>query len=83
MGGSWTRRCALLAALLACAAAAAATAAAAAASGAAGSRSHSNSWHRPGFCGRMDCPEFTIWQKSPEFQLREYKPGEPLPAAGK
>jgi hypothetical protein len=81
MAGSWARRCALLATLLACAGA---TASAAAASAAASSRpSHNKSWHKPGFCGRMDCPKFTIWQKSPEFQLREYKPGEVLPAAGR
>lgn len=21
-------------------------------------------WHKPGFCGKMDCPRFTVWQAS-------------------
>ena len=29
-----------------------------------------------GFCGRMDCPRYTAWQKSPDFQIREYDEGE-------
>lgn len=33
-------------------------------------------WHKPGYCGHMDCPVFTMQQKSFDFQQRRYKEGE-------
>ena len=71
MAASWTRSRVWLATLLAFAIANATSTATAYSD----HTTASQPWRRPGFCGRMDCPEFTIKQKSPEFQLREYQPG--------
>lgn len=31
-------------------------------------------WHRPGFCGELECPRYTAWQKHWDFSVREYEP---------
>ncbi|GAB4813300.1 hypothetical protein N2152v2_000346 [Parachlorella kessleri] len=31
-------------------------------------------WIPPAFCGEADCPEYTVWQKSHQFEARRYKP---------
>lgn len=41
--------------------------------GGGGDDGHDDDWKKPGFCGRMDCPRFSVRQKHYDFQLREYK----------
>lgn len=31
-------------------------------------------WTPPEFCGSLPCPEYTVWQKRPEFEARRYTP---------
>ncbi|EFN53550.1 hypothetical protein CHLNCDRAFT_136684 [Chlorella variabilis] len=45
----------------------------AAAAGSSDAGSGRGSWRKPGFCGNMDCPEYTVWQKNFDFQVREYR----------
>jgi hypothetical protein len=29
-----------------------------------------------GFCGHLDCPEYSVWQRNFDFEVRDYREGQ-------
>jgi len=35
---------------------------------------NNDQWIPPDFCGQLDCPKYTTYRKTPDFEAREYQP---------